>query len=92
MLGIIGKWQAIMQIKLTLDDQVDKNLILALQNLSNGGPLAKVLYLVIYEWHFWKCAQSTDLGQSGTDLGQSGTDLGQTDDLSDVINLIKDEW
>lgn len=81
-----------MQIKFTLDDQVDADLIKELQNRSNGGRLSRVLYLAIYEWYFWKCGQSTDQAQISTDQAQSSTDLGQNDDLADVVNFIKDEW
>ncbi len=81
----IGKRRVVMQIKFTLDGQVDANLINELQDRSNGGPISKVIYLAIYEWYFMKCAQSTDQGQSSTDQGQS-------DDLIDVVDLIENEW
>jgi hypothetical protein len=61
-----------MQIKLTLDKNVDSDVIEALEKKANGGPITKALYRAILEWH---------AGRASTGAIQTQDDLIEVPDM-----------
>lgn len=83
-----------MQVKLTLDPNIDKKLIDELKKRANGGPLSKALYLFTYELFFSRPCLGPIQDQIGPiqdPIGPEDASVGP-DALAGALADIEEEW
>lgn len=80
-----------MQIKLTLDQKVDEDIILALEEKANGGPITKALYRAILEWYADRACSNTIQAQNDHIQAPIMPDAG-SNEMADAIANIEEGW
>lgn len=80
-----------MQIKLTLDQKVDKDIILALENKANGGAITKALYRAILEWYADRACSNTIQAQDDRIQTPIMPDA-RPNELTNAIANIEEGW
>lgn len=83
-----------MEIRLRLDDEVDKTTIAEIKKVAGNGPLSKALYRIVLEWQILKEIGFVPKSAGfAADPGGFTSDQGQNENnLADVLSAIEKEW
>lgn len=84
-----------MKVRLTLDDQVDAEVIAALRNRAKGGSISKTLYAIILEWVFLKSLHDAGAVSSYSNcakIKENQNTNGVSNNLAEALDSINDEW
>lgn len=84
-----------MKLRLTLDPQVDAEVIAALKNRANGGSISRALYVILLEWCFIKSANTAPAPPAFSghvEIEQERKPNGVSNNLAEALDSINDEW
>lgn len=79
------------QIKLSLDELTDWDIIFELEKRANGGALSRALYRVICEWFFSRPGNGPIQAQDDPIQGQDSTESGPVE-LAESLKEIEEGW
>jgi hypothetical protein len=83
-----------MEIRLRLDDNVDKDVVSAIKKIADDGPVSKALYRIVLEWRFLQqYGFVPKTGEFATDPGELPDNSGQSENnLDDALSAIDEAF